>query len=125
MGGDLATLLRRDLVRPYAGLMKPLTGFAWRPMLVIYAQSLVATLATVAPLLRSIAGSQARPPSALAAEPERGRRVLAWLVVVYALRHPIRVEINAILRALSKRPMRRGRPPGLNTRAVAARRPRS
>ena len=31
----------------YATLMKPLTGFAWRGMLIVYAQSLLATLATV------------------------------------------------------------------------------
>lgn len=96
----------------YAGLMKPLTGFAWRPMLVIYAQSLVATLATVAPLLavyRWVAGPSAVGFGLLSLSAVAG--VLAWLIVVYALRHPIRVEINAILHGLwSKRPMRRSVP---------------
>lgn len=93
----------------YAWLMKPLTGFSWRPMLVIYGQSLAATLATVAPLLavyRWVAGPSSVGFALLSLS--AGAGVLAWLAVVYALRHPIRVEINAILHGLwVKRPMRR------------------
>ncbi|MET4897405.1 oligosaccharide flippase family protein [Sphingomonadaceae bacterium jetA1] len=85
----------------YVGLIRRLTGFAWRAMLGIYAKGMIATLATVAPLLavyRWVA-----PPEAvgLVLLGEAGLAgVGLWLVVIYALRHPIRLEINAILGVL-------------------------
>ena len=82
----------------YVGLIRRLTGFAWRGMAIVYLQSLIATLATVAPLLavyRWVAAPDAVGLMLLAGAAVAG--VLAWLVVVYALRHPIRLEINAIV----------------------------
>ncbi|WP_343528800.1 oligosaccharide flippase family protein [Sphingomonas sp.] len=94
----------------YAGLMRGVTGFAWRGMVIVYAQSLVATLATIAPLLavyRWIAVPEAVGPALLTGAAVAG--VIAWLVVVYALRHPVRVEITAIVRGIwASIPMRRG-----------------
>jgi len=82
----------------YATLMKPLTGFAWRGMLTVYAQSLLATLATVAPLLavyRWVARPETVGFTLLSMSAAAG--VLAWLAVVYAVRHPVRREIDAIV----------------------------
>ncbi|QXT34493.1 oligosaccharide flippase family protein [Sphingomonas sanguinis] len=93
----------------YVGLIRRLTGFTWRGLAVIYAKSLIATLATVAPLLavyRWIAPPEAVGLMLLAGAAIGG--VIAWLVVVYALRHPIRLEINAIAGGLwSRLPKRR------------------
>lgn len=93
----------------YAALMKPLTGFAWRGMLLVYAQSLAATLATVAPLLavyRWVATPAEVGFILLSLSAAAG--VIAWVAVVYAVRHPIRLEINAIIAGLwAKWPLRR------------------
>ncbi|MDQ1157667.1 O-antigen/teichoic acid export membrane protein [Sphingomonas sp. SORGH_AS 950] len=93
----------------YVGLMRRLTGFAWRAMLVIYAQSLVGALATVVPLLALyhwVAAPEAMGLGLLGLAAAAG--VLAWLAVVYALRHPIRLEINAIAGGvLARLPVRR------------------
>ncbi|MEK9210514.1 oligosaccharide flippase family protein [Sphingomonas sp. 2378] len=93
----------------YAGLMKPLTGFRWRGMLIVYAQSLVGTLATVAPLLavyRWVAPPEAVGMGLLSLSAVAG--VLAWIAVVYVLRHPIRLEINAIVTSVWSRIAMRG-----------------
>ena len=81
-------------MKPIATLMKPLTGFAWRGMAKVYAQSLIATLATVAPLLavyRWVASPETVGFMLLSVSAAAG--VLAWLTVVYAVRHPVRREI--------------------------------
>ncbi|MCT8000784.1 oligosaccharide flippase family protein [Sphingomonas sanguinis] len=97
----------------YAGLMRPLTQFRWRGMLIVYAQSLSATLATVAPLLAVycwVATPEAVGLGLLSLSAIAG--VLAWLAVIYALRHPIRLEINAIAQGIWARiPIRPTRRP--------------
>jgi O-antigen/teichoic acid export membrane protein len=93
----------------YAGLLQRLTGFAWRNMLSIYAQGLIAALATVAPLLgvyRWVAPPEAVGFLLLSLSAITG--VLAWLAVIYLLRHPVRLEINAIVQAIWAK--RRGQP---------------
>lgn len=93
----------------YAGLIKPIIGFAWRSIAIVYAQSLVATLATVAPLLavyRWVARAESVGFGLLSVS--AGAGVLAWLIAIYALRHPVREEISAIALSLWAR-RKRGR----------------
>jgi O-antigen/teichoic acid export membrane protein len=82
----------------YAGFMRRLVAFRWRDMLLVYLQSLAATLATVAPLLlvywrwSSPADLDFFPLAAAAAA-----GCVGWLVVIYVVKHPVRHEVTAVL----------------------------
>jgi O-antigen/teichoic acid export membrane protein len=84
----------------YARFMRRLTGFRWRDMLLVYLQSLAATVATVAPLLL-VYWYWAAPAELgflpLAAAGAAG--CLAWLGTIYLVRHPVRHEVTAVLEA--------------------------
>lgn len=87
----------------YARLLRTLVGFRWRAMLAIYAQSLLASLATVAPLLGVY--WRWRSPAdidfvTLAAAAAAG--VLCWLGALFAVRHPFRHEVVAVLQGASR-----------------------
>ena len=82
----------------YAAFMRHLVDFRWRDMLGVYARSMAATLATVAPLLL-LYWSWKRPEDVgfleLAACALIG--CLAWLLTIFLVRHPIRHEVMAML----------------------------
>jgi O-antigen/teichoic acid export membrane protein len=82
----------------YAGFMRRLADFRWCDMLRVYGQSLVATAATVAPLLL-IYWRWAAPEEIdfvlLAGSAALG--CLGWLAAIYLVRHPIRHEVTAVL----------------------------
>lgn len=82
----------------YAGFMRGLVGFRWRDMLGVYAKSMAATLATVAPLLLIYWGWKGPAETGfleLAAAALLG--CLAWLLVIFLVRHPIRHEVTGML----------------------------
>ena len=88
----------------YVGLMQTLTGFRWRAMLVIYAQSLIATIATIAPLLAAYRWFVA--PAAM----HFGQLALCallgcagWGVAIFAVRHPVRHEVLAVAQGVLSR----------------------
>ena len=82
----------------YAGFMRRLIGFGWNAMIGIYVQSAAVSLATAAPLLLVYALWK-RPaevdPLTLAAAAIAGG--LCWLGALFAVRHPARHEVVAVL----------------------------
>jgi O-antigen/teichoic acid export membrane protein len=81
----------------YARLMRQLAGFRWRDMAGLYLKSLIAALATIAPLLLVY---QERAPASvdfllLAGCAAAG--CLCWLATVFLIRHPIREEVLGVL----------------------------
>lgn len=83
----------------YAPFMRALLGFAWRDLLDIYARSMAAAAAAVAPLLASYALWRG-PQDASIAQALGGAAagVACWLVALSLLRHPLFAEIAGILR---------------------------
>lgn len=82
----------------YAGFMRRLIGFAWDPMTRIYAQSLAASLAAAAPLLAVYFWWKSPADLdflTLAAAAAAGG--LCWLATLFAVRHPFRLEVAAVL----------------------------
>lgn len=82
----------------YAGFMRRLVGFRWRAMIGIYARSLAATAATLAPLL--LVYWRWRGPAeidfpTLAAAAIMG--CLCWLATIFAIRHPVRDELLGMI----------------------------
>ncbi|GHC98551.1 oligosaccharide flippase family protein [Novosphingobium pokkalii] len=82
----------------YAPFMRRMLGFAWRDLLRIYAQSLAATAAAVAPLLASYAlwAGPAHCSLAQAAAMVLAG-VLCWLLVLRLTRHPLLSEVLGLL----------------------------
>lgn len=81
----------------YIRMMRDLTGFSPRALAVIYAQSLAATLATIAPVLvafRLVVSPAAMGLAAMAACALLG--CLGWLAAIFVVRHPVRHEVAAI-----------------------------
>ncbi|NKJ43463.1 oligosaccharide flippase family protein [Novosphingobium sp. SG720] len=82
----------------YAPFMRAMLDFAWRDLLRIYAQSLAATLAAVAPLLASYAlwaGPAACSLGQAASMVAAG--ILCWLLVMRITRHPLLGEVLGLL----------------------------
>jgi O-antigen/teichoic acid export membrane protein len=82
----------------YARFIQSLAGLRWRPMLVLYLQSGVASLATVAPLLivyRFVADPEQVGFGLLAATALAG--VACWFAALFLVRHPARTEVLGFL----------------------------
>ena len=85
----------------YAGFMRGLVGFAWRDMVALYVRSLIATAATVAPLLLYYwrwSSPAETDFAALAALAAAGG--LCWLATIFLVRHPVRDEVAGMLASL-------------------------
>ncbi len=82
----------------YAGFMREMLGFSWTELLRIWAKSLVATLAAVAPLLASYALWRG-PTAAGLGQAVSGAvaGAFCWLVMLRLIRHPLFAEIAAML----------------------------
>jgi O-antigen/teichoic acid export membrane protein len=93
----------------YAWMVRGLVKLRWRDLLDVYARSLVATLATVAPLLlvyEFVAGPATIPFLWLAAAALAG--CLCWLGALFLVRHPARHEVSGFAELLLKAtPLRR------------------
>jgi O-antigen/teichoic acid export membrane protein len=82
----------------YAAFLRGLIGFRWGDMLGIYAKSMAATLATVAPLLLVYWGWKG--PTEIGFLELAGTAMLgclAWIIVIFLVRHPIRHEVIGVL----------------------------
>jgi O-antigen/teichoic acid export membrane protein len=85
----------------YAGFMRGLVGFAWRDMIGLYVRSLIATAATVTPLLLYYwrwSSPAETDFAALAALATAGG--LCWLATIFLVRHPVRDEVAGMLASL-------------------------
>lgn len=87
----------------YAPFMRAMLDFAWRDLVRIHVQSLIATAAAVAPLLASYvfwAGPGRCGPG------QAGAMIVAgiglWLVVMRIIRHPLLAEILAMLGEIAR-----------------------
>lgn len=94
----------------YAHLMRSLIGFRWQAMIGIYSKSLVATAATVAPLLFLYASGVAPSDTGflqLASCALAGS--VLWFGAIVAVRHPVREEVAGLIgTTLSMVPRRLG-----------------
>ena len=83
----------------YAAFLRRLVRFRWRAMIAVYGQSLLAAIAAAAPLLAAYRWWT--PPAdtgfaTLAAAAAAG--ALCWLLTLFVVRHPFRLEVAAIAR---------------------------
>ncbi len=82
----------------YSAFMRALVGFRWRDMFGVYARSMAATFATVAPLL--LIYWQWRSPADVNFAELAGAGLLgcfAWLATIFLVRHPVRHEVLGVL----------------------------
>lgn len=82
----------------YAAFLRTLVSFRWRAMIVVYAQSGAAAVATIVPLL-GVYQWWMSPAEVdfftLAGAAAAG--VLCWLATLFVVRHPARLEIVAVI----------------------------
>ena len=90
----------------YGRFLHQLIGFSWSGMLSVYLRSALVTAATVAPLLAAYAWW--RTPATLGFTGLLGcaaAGALCWIAALFAVRHPGRSEIIAMLTSLTQRPI--------------------
>lgn len=88
----------------YARILRQLAGFRWRDLMLIYLQSGLATVAAVTPLL--LVYRFAIPPADMRLLPLIACAAaggIAWLAAIHIVRHPVRVELHAIVHPLIAR----------------------